>query len=67
MSPSFLYKFWVFVSVDGFNVKFTIFYNKFQHYQAAKRFIDEILILNKEKTVAFFTKHIFTAGRTSNQ
>ena len=53
--------------MDAFNVKFTIFYNKFQHYPAAKRFIDEKLILNKGKTVAFFTKLIFTAGHTSSQ
>ena len=53
--------------MDTFNVKFTIFYNKFQQYTAAKRFIDEKLILNKEKTVTFFTKHVFTAGHTSSQ
>ena len=29
-------------------------------------FFDENLILNKEKTVAFFTKHVFTTGHTSS-
>ena len=53
--------------MDAFNIKFTILYNKFQHYPAIKRFIDEKLILHKEKTVAFFTKYIFTAGHTSTQ
>ena len=55
------------VFVDAFNVKFTVFYNKFQHYPAAKKFIDEKLMLNKGKTDAFFTKHVFTAGHTSSQ
>ena len=62
----FLYESWVFVSVDAFNEKITTFYNKYRHYPAAKKFIDENLISNKEKTVAFFTKHIFTAGHTSS-
>ena len=62
-----MYKSWVFVSMDAFNIKFTIFYNKFHHYPAAKRFIDENLIFNKEKTIAFFTKHMFAAARTSSQ
>ena len=66
MSPSFV-QILGFVSVDAFIVKFTIFYNKFQHYPEAKRFIDENLILNKEKTVDFFTKHIFTAGHINSQ
>ena len=30
----FLYESWVFVSVDAFNVKFIIFYSKFQYYPA---------------------------------
>ena len=55
------------MSLEAFNEKFTTFYNKYQHYPAAKKFIDEKLISNKEKTVAFFTKHIFTAGHTSSQ
>ena len=53
--------------MDTFNVKFAVFYNKFHYYPAAKRFNDEKLILNKEKTVAFFKKHIFTAGYASSQ
>ena len=53
--------------MDALNIKFTIFYNKFQHYPVVKKFIDEKLIMNKEKTVAFFTKHIFTAGNTNSQ
>ena len=62
-----MYKSWVFVSLDAFNEKFTIFYNKYRHYPAVKKFIDEKLISNKEKTVAFFTMHIFTAGHTTSQ
>ena len=53
--------------MDAFNEKFTIFYNNYRHYPATKKFIDEKLIFNKEKTVAFFTKHIFTAGHNSSQ
>ena len=53
--------------MDAFNEKFTIFYNKYRHYLAVKKLIDEKLIFNKEKTVAFFTKHIFTAGHNSSQ
>ena len=30
-------------------------------YQQAKDFIDEKLVLKKEKSVTFYTKHIFTA------
>ena len=56
-----------FVTEDDFDTKFHIFYNQFQHNLAAKKFIDEKLILNKEKTVAFVTKHIFTACHTSSQ
>ena len=55
-----LYKSWVFVTEDNYNIKFYIFYNQFRHYTAAKKFIDEKLMLNKEKTVWFFTTHIFT-------
>ena len=36
-------------------------------YQQAKDFIDEKLVLKKVKWVAFYTKHIFTAGHTSSQ
>ena len=46
---------------------FSIFYTKFCIYQQAKDFIDEKLVLKKEKSVAFYTKHIFTAGHTSSQ
>ena len=53
--------------MDAFNGKFTTFYNKYRHYPAAKKFIDENLISNKENAVAFFTKHMFTAGHTSSQ
>ena len=63
----FLYKFWGFVTEDAFNIKFHIFYNKFRHCPATKKFIDEKIILNKEKTVAFLTKQMFTADRTRSQ
>ena len=53
--------------MDAFNGKFTTFYNKYRHYPAAKKFIDENLISNKENTVAFFTKHFLTASHTSRQ
>ena len=56
-----------FVGEDAFNIKASIFYNKFCHYPAVNKFIDEKLILNKEKTVAFFTKYIFTSDHTSSQ
>ena len=56
----FLYKFWVFVTEDNSNIKFYMFYNQFRHYTAANKFIDEKLMLNKEKNVAFSTTHIFT-------
>ena len=62
MSPSFCTNLGFFVSVDAFNKKNTTFYNKHRHYPTAEKFIDEKLISNKEKNVAFFTKHVFTAG-----
>ena len=40
---------------------------KFCVYQQAKYFIDEKLVLKKEKSVVFYTKHIFTEGHTSSQ
>ena len=52
---------------DTFNKKLSIFYNDFHYYPVAKKFIDEKLIYNRKKTVAFFTKHIFTADYTSIQ
>ena len=46
----------------------TIFYTNFCVYQQAKYFIDGKLVLKKkEKSVAFYTKHTFTAGHTSGQ
>ena len=51
-----LYRSWVFNPFQG---KVSIFYTKLCVYQQAKDFIDE--------KVTFYTKHIFTAGHTSNQ
>ena len=63
----FLYRSWVFNTEEDFQEKFKIFYRKFCVYEQAKDFIDEKLVLKKEKSVAFYTKHIFTAGHTSSQ
>ena len=63
----FLYRPWVFNTEEDFQENFTIFYRKFCVYEQAKDFIDEKLVLKKEKSVAFYTKHIFTAGHTSSQ
>ena len=63
----FLYRSWVFTIEEEFQIKFSIFYTKFYIYQQAKDFIDEKLVLKKEKSAAFYTKHIFTAGHTSSQ
>ena len=52
----FLYRSWVFTTEEDFQVKFSIFYIKFCAYQEAKDFIDENLVLKKEKSVAFYTK-----------
>ena len=52
---------------EEFQTKFTIFYTKFCVCQQAKDFIDEELVLKKEKSVTFYTKHIFTAGHASSQ
>ena len=57
----FLYRSWVFTIEEEFQDEFSIFYTKFCVYQQAKVFIDENLVLKKEKSVAFYTKHIFTA------
>ena len=50
-----------------FSRKVSHFYTKFCVYKQAKYFIDEKLVLKKEKSVAFYTKHIFTAGHTRRQ
>ena len=63
----FLYRSWVFTIEEEFQDEFSIFYTKFCVYQQAKDFIDKKLNLKKEKSVDFYTKHIFTAGHTSNQ
>ena len=34
---------------------------------STKQFIDEKLVINRVKFIAFCTKHIFTAGHTSSQ
>ena len=49
----------MFVTEDDFNFKLSMFYNKFQHYPAAKIFIDEKLILNKKKLLRFL-QNIFS-------
>ena len=57
----------MFTTEEEFQAKFYIFYTKFSVYQQDKDFIDEKLVLKKEKSVAFHTKHISTAGYTSSQ
>ena len=57
----------MFTTEKEFQTKFTIFYTKFCVYQQANDFMDEKLVLRKEKLVAFYTKYIFTAGHTSSQ
>ena len=57
----------MFTKEEEFQTKLTIFYTKLCVYQQVKDFIDEKLNLKKEKSVDFYTKHIFTAGYTSNQ
>ena len=52
---------------EDFQSKFAVFYNKFSCYPLAKKIIDEKLVMNREKSVVFYTKHIFTAGHTSSQ
>ena len=52
---------------EEFQTKFTIFYTQFCVCQQAKDFIDEELVLKKEKSVTFYTKYIFTAGHASSQ
>ena len=46
----------MFTTEEDFQVKFSIFYIKFCAYQETKDFIDENLVLKKEKSVAFYTK-----------
>ena len=58
----FLYRSWVFTTKEEFITKFTIFYTKFCLYHQAKDFIDEKLVKKKEKSVAFYIKHIFKPG-----
>ena len=50
-----------------FSRKVFFFLYKFCVYQQAKYFIDEKLVLKKEKSVVFYTKHIFITGHTSSQ
>ena len=50
-----------------FQDRVSIFYTKCCLYEQAKDFIDEKLVLKKEKSVDFYTKHIFTVGHTSSQ
>ena len=64
---SFLYRSWLFIIKEEFQTEFTIFYTKFCVYQQAKDFIDEKLVVKKEKSVSFYTKHIFTAEHTTSQ
>ena len=63
----FLYRSWMFTTEEAFQTKFSIFYKKFSVYPQAKQFIDKKFVLKREKSVAFYTKHIFTAGQTSGQ
>ena len=58
---------WVLNTEEYFQDKFSIFYTKNCVYQQAKDFIDEKLGLEKEKSIAFYTKHIFTTGHASSQ
>ena len=51
---------------ETFQSKFSVIYNKFSSYPLAQKFIDEKLIMNREKSVAFYTKHIFTVGHTGS-
>ena len=51
----------------AFQSKFSFFNNKFSCYPSAKKIIDEKLVMNREKLVAFYTKHIFTSGHTRSQ
>ena len=63
---SLLYRLWVFTTEEESQTKFTIFYTNCCVYQEAKDFVDEMLVLKKEKSVVFYTKHIFTAEQTSS-
>ena len=63
----FLYRSWMFTTEEEFQEKLSIFYTNFCVYQQTKDFIDEKLFLKKEKSLVFFTKHIFIAGHTSSQ
>ena len=63
----FLYRLWVLNTEEDFQEMFSIFYTKNCVYQQAKDFIDEKLGLEKEKSIVFYTKHIFTAGHASSQ
>ena len=63
----FIYRSWVFTTEEEFQTKFTILYTYFCVYQQAKDFIDENIVLKKEKSAAFCTKYIFTVGYTSSQ
>ena len=50
-----------------FKQNFPFFYTKFSSYPSAKQFIHEKLDLKIEKSVAFYTRLVFTAGQTSSQ
>ena len=63
----FLYRLWVLNTEEDFQEMFSIFYTKNCVYQQAKDFIDEKLGLEKEKSIAFYMKHILTAGHASSQ
>ena len=55
---------WVFNTEEEFQEKFSIFYTKLCVYQQAKDFINEKLVLKKEKSVTFFKRKIFSQRDT---
>ena len=59
----------MFITEEAFLKKISIFYTKFSSYPSAKykKFIDEKLIMKREKSIAFYTRLTFTVGRTSSQ
>ena len=54
----FLYRSWVFNTEEDFQEKFKIFYRKFCVYEQDKDFIDEKLVLKKEKSVSYFFRYV---------
>ena len=45
-----------------------IFLNiKFSCHPSAKEFIDKKMVISREKSISFYTKHIFTMNHTNSQ